>query len=250
MEFFIKICLAHVLADFVFQPNHWVKHKEQQTYRSPYLYVHVILYYLLTMLMLGFESKDWIPALVVAISHGLIDTLKCILNRLWHRKSSVDTPKIHYPIYSFLIDQFLHLAILIVWAFGFETQEWSHWFPLPANTWMWLLCMVLLTQVGSVLIRIMVARWIPQVPTPEWTLQNAGTYIGMLERLMVFAFIVTGHWEGIGFLIAAKSVLRYGDLKEVHDRRLTEYVLIGTLLSFGWALAIGLFYLEVIKLLA
>jgi hypothetical protein len=56
----------------------------------------------------------------------------------------------------------------------------------------------------------------------------------------VFCFILIGHFEAIGFLLAAKSIFRFGDLKEAKDRKLTEYVLIGTLLSFGVALLIGL----------
>ena len=57
---------------------------------------------------------------------------------------------------------------------------------------------------------------------------------------MVFTFILYGRWEAVGFLLAAKSVFRFGNLKESHDRKLTEYVLIGTLLSFGIAIAIAL----------
>ncbi len=71
------------------------------------------------------------------------------------------------------------------------------------------------------------------------SLSDAGKYIGILERLFVFAFILTGHWEAVGFLLAAKSVFRFGDLKESKDRKLTEYILIGTLLSFGIAIFLG-----------
>jgi len=49
-------------------------------------------------------------------------------------------------------------------------------------------------------------------------------------------------WQAIGFLIAAKSVFRFGDLSRAKDRKLTEYILIGTLLSFGFAILIGLLY--------
>ena len=79
------------------------------------------------------------------------------------------------------------------------------------------------------------------------SLSNAGKYIGMLERLFVFVFVITGNWEGIGFLLAAKSVFRFGDLKESKDRKLTEYILIGTLLSFGIAIAVGMLVLKLIK---
>jgi hypothetical protein len=79
------------------------------------------------------------------------------------------------------------------------------------------------------------------------SLNNAGKIIGMLERLFVFVFVVTGNWEGIGFLLAAKSVFRFGDLKESKDRKLTEYILIGTLLSFGIAIATGMLVLKLIE---
>ena len=64
----------------------------------------------------------------------------------------------------------------------------------------------------------------------------------MLERLLVFGFIVLQQWPAIGWLIAAKSILRFSDLSRAKDRKLTEYVLIGTLLSFSLAIFIGLLY--------
>lgn len=62
-------------------------------------------------------------------------------------------------------------------------------------------------------------------------------------------FIITNHWEGIGFLIAAKSVFRFGDLSQAKDRKLTEYILIGTLLSFGLAIVFGIGYEYVLALI-
>jgi hypothetical protein len=47
--------------------------------------------------------------------------------------------------------------------------------------------------------------------------------------------------------LAAKSIFRFGDLKESKDRKLTEYVLIGTLLSFGIAIAVGMITLKLIE---
>ena len=45
--------------------------------------------------------------------------------------------------------------------------------------------------------------------------------------------------SGVGFLLAAKSVFRFGDLKEKNDHKMTEYVMIGTLLSVTITLFIG-----------
>src|SRR5690606_25230358 len=98
-----------------------------------------------------------------------------------------------------------------------------------------------LTVPASVLVKILISGWAPKTEDDKNdSLQNAGKYIGILERLFVFAFILTDHWEGIGFMLAAKSIFRFGDLKESKDRKLTEYVMIGTLLSFGMAILVGL----------
>ena len=75
------------------------------------------------------------------------------------------------------------------------------------------------------------------------SLNNAGMYIGILERLFVFVFIVMGQWQAIGLLIAAKSVFRFSDLTRAKDRKLTEYILIGTLLSFALAVGFSLIYI-------
>ena len=61
--------------------------------------------------------------------------------------------------------------------------------------------------------------------------------IGLMERGLIFAFLLIGQPEGVGLLIAAKSILRFGAVRD--DRALSEYVIIGTLASVGWALAAG-----------
>ena len=54
---------------------------------------------------------------------------------------------------------------------------------------------------------------------------------------LIFAFLLIGQPEGVGLLIAAKSILRFGAVKD--DRAMSEYVIIGTLASFGWAMLTG-----------
>ena len=68
---------------------------------------------------------------------------------------------------------------------------------------------------------------------------KGGYWIGVLERALIFVFIWAGEPTGIGFLAAAKSVFRSGELKEKSDRKLAEYILIGTLMSFTFAMVIG-----------
>jgi hypothetical protein len=101
--------------------------------------------------------------------------------------------------------------------------------------------MILLTNPVSVAIKIFISKWTPQTEDAEaGSLQSAGKYIGILERL--FVFMISNEWQAIGFLLTAKSVFRFGDLKESKDRKLTEYILIGTLVSFGIAVFSGMIY--------
>jgi len=72
------------------------------------------------------------------------------------------------------------------------------------------------------------------------SLSNAGTYIGISERILVLIFILLDQYAAIGFLIAGKSILRVGRDSDGGTRKKTEYILIGTLMSFTVAIIIGL----------
>jgi hypothetical protein len=65
---------------------------------------------------------------------------------------------------------------------------------------------------------------------------NRGRVIGLLERGLIYAFVLSGQYGAIGFTLAAKGFTRF---KELENRGFAEYVLIGTLLSSTLALAAG-----------
>jgi hypothetical protein len=66
---------------------------------------------------------------------------------------------------------------------------------------------------------------------------NRGRAIGLLERVLLYGFILQGQYGAIGFVMAAKAFTRF---KALDDRSFAEYVLIGTLLSGGLALLFGM----------
>lgn len=149
----------------------------------------------------------------------------------------------------FGLDQLAHLLIIALvvkiympYDFNFETF-------FGAKTLLLITALLCITKVSSIFMKTIISKWDLKEYTEESSLQHAGAYIGILERLFVFAFIITNHWEGVGFLIAAKSVFRFGDLSKAKDRKLTEYILIGTLLSFGLAIIFGLGYEYVLDLI-
>ena len=67
-------------------------------------------------------------------------------------------------------------------------------------------------------------------------LPNGGRLIGQLERALIFLLVFIGQAGAIGFLVAAKSILRF---EEARKQKHAEYVLIGTLLSFSLAIALS-----------
>lgn len=226
MIVFVKLLLAHLLGDFLLQPTAWVLDKEAKKHKSSFLYIHVLLHGILAFVLV-FESAFLWYALLLTVLHGIIDYIKLRFQtkkskRLW-----------------FLLDQFLHLITLVGIAF-FYTNASIDFSLLSANFWIIVTGIVVLTKPASVIIQNIISIWTPEKNAKDNSLENAGNYIGILERLFIFCFLLTHHFEAIGFLLAAKSIFRFGDLKAAKDRKLTEYVLIGTLLSFGIALLIGL----------
>ncbi len=233
----IKLFLAHIIGDFFLQPKQWVVDKEKRTWRSPYLYLHIALHFLLILLLVG-SLRFWLTALLLALSHFIIDLAKLLLQKPETRRRW------------FFVDQGLHLLLLLaVW--GYHNNQFPDYRLLENKKFLIILTAALsLLHPASILIRTVISKWPPKHPPGEdqESLQHAGQLIGFLERLMVFVFILLGKWEGVGFLLAAKSVFRFGDLKDSKDMKLTEYVLIGTLLSFGIALLTGVLTTELLKL--
>ncbi len=228
MILFLQLFLAHILGDFVFQSNAWVKSKQKKKLRSAHLYLHVLLHGALVMLFV-WDLNFWLPALIIIGTHLLIDIIRLFL-----------PPKNNNVVF-FLLDQLLHLLVLAGITIWWQDTKVPLVFFQSAEFLIFTSGIVFVSMPASVMIRILVSRWYEAAKVPnDDSLQNAGSYIGMLERLFILAFVIMGRWEGIGFLIAAKSIFRFADIKGHPDRKLTEYFLIGTLLSIGLAMITGL----------
>ena len=99
---------------------------------------------------------------------------------------------------------------------------------------------ILCVPAGGVLIARLIAPFADEIRDYDISgLAQGGRYIGWLERILVMLLVLMGQPNGIGFLIAAKSILRFGEIKDASQRKVAEYIIIGTFLSFGWALLIS-----------
>jgi hypothetical protein len=230
MNLLLKLLIAHLVGDFLLQPTAWVKNKEEKKLAAWQLYVHSILHGALVLLFF-WTWQAWKYALLITVIHFIIDSWKLIFQNKHNRRLL------------FFMDQAFHfISIYLIWLWLEEKP-----FPLfifGTETFLFFITgIIFLTNPVSFGVKIFISKWTPEPQgQSNDSLQSAGKYIGIFERLLVFIFIIIHQWAAIGFLLAAKSVFRFGDLKEAKDRKLTEYVLIGTLLSFGTAILIGLIF--------
>ncbi|MPN60962.1 hypothetical protein SDC9_208695 [bioreactor metagenome] len=65
--------------------------------------------------------------------------------------------------------------------------------------------------------------------TNDDTSNNAGAFIGSLERLIIVLLLSVNQYSAIGLVLTAKSVARYDKISK--DQIFSEYYLLGTLLS-------------------
>ena len=228
IETAVALIFAHLLADFVLQTDAMVRNK----HRPAVLFGHMIAVTATSWIALGFALAP-APLALVAVSHAAIDAAKLRWGGLGFR--------------GFSLDQAGHLAMIAVAAALFPAAYASGlWASLAAQTAPALAQLPEAMALGAGLIATVwaggyaVAALMTGVDTPAAaSLPRGGRLIGKLERLLILILVLAGEPDGIGFLIAAKSILRFNELAGDADRHVSEYVIIGTLASFACAIGAG-----------
>ena len=226
----IKIVLAHLLTDFVFQPASWIESRNKKHFRSIHLYLHGLITAIIALLLIGIHY--WLIALIILITHTIIDGWK-----------SYQPNETKY----FLIDQCLHLLVIaLCWYFLFLNFGDLASAVTAINTKTTLAMItayVFVTFPAGILIGQLTKKWREQI-TDAPALGNAGKWIGIIERTVILTLVFNNQYEAIGLLIAAKSLLRFSEANRPEVK--TEYLLIGTLISITIAILTGLVALKVI----
>ena len=238
----VILIFAHLLGDFVVRFR-WLR-KRKRTFTG--LLVHSLIHAALAYVLFSAWTLWFIP-LVIGVSHLLIDLgkLRARSRRLW----------------LFLLDQGLHGIVLILLAAflvraGTGLPFWYAWQPSLFWPILVVACAILLlVPCGGYLIGGLMAPYQEQRATyytklskdtsKEGTrivkeLEDGGRMIGYLERLLILVFILSNQYAGIGFLIAAKSILPFVEYKDNENRMERDYIIIGTFASFLYALVISL----------
>lgn len=224
-----KLILAHLLTDFFLQPRRWVQERKRLRFRSQYLYLHTVITAAVAWLFIGW-AYAWV-ALVILVTHTVIDG--------WKAYQPEETR-------FFLIDQALHLLVILCcwWISFFDLDSLVQlWQQYSSNTHllMAITALVFLSYPSGILVGQLTRKW-SQAVDKTGALQHAGKWIGIIERLIIFVLVLQGQYEAIGLLIAAKGVIRFADSDRTE--RKTEYLLIGTLISFSLAIITGLLVLR------
>jgi hypothetical protein len=239
LKTFILLLSAHLFVDFLLQSD-WILARKKKWY---ILVAQAALVTLMSAILLGGVPVKLL--LVVFVSFLLFDGLK-----VYTLKNG---------IYVFIGQQLIRLLVIIVLAYLYPntaqtgywmtilSQEQQQWYFFGAT----LLCgFILCVPAGGVMIGILTGPLLEEIkadsPGGEHNgqddlegLRKGGRYIGWLERSMVMILLLIGEPQAIGFLFAAKSILRFGEIKDTRHRKMAEYIIIGTFLSFGWALLIS-----------
>lgn len=226
----LKLLSAHVIADFFLQFD-WLcegKHEKGSrglTAQAIHALIHAVCAYLLLA-----DWNGWVIPLVIFVTHFIIDIVKV----KWFSSSTI----------AFLIDQVAHVAVIagLWWAMYADhdiLQTWLGNAILTHRFWILFIGYMLVHKPTSLLIGMFIKGWTPSNSMQLQGMPNAGKWIGYIERVLVLTFVITWNIEAVGFLLAAKSIFRFGDLNKAREIKITEYVLLGTLASFSIALLIG-----------
>lgn len=242
---FLAIYLAHLLTDFVFQTHRLVEQKKHGKVFAYFL--HGLTHYLSAIVLVSFfiagsglSLRTHGVILALAIFHLCIDFVKIRL---------AQENILHDGAVAYVADQLLHAVSIALAAWllspGLSFAEGAALFgrerDLPTKLLLVPIIYVGVIFGGGYLIRALTRPLAKSInlELPEKggePMQNAGLYIGWLERFLLLTALLLQSPGTAGLILAAKAIARYPEFKSEH---FAEYFLIGTLLSFSIAVLGG-----------
>src|ERR1017187_6824588 len=220
----IRLLLAHIISDFVLQTTKMVANKK---WFSKYMLIHIFIIFGCTLVLSGL----WKTALVIAVSHWLIDSMKMEIQKQNKYKQRT----------LFFVDQLLHFLIIVVlWFWNFKLfNVFCKTISFPFLNYkisLILLAYILVIYPVGYLIKFATQNILQQQTNAEPNLEHGGKLIGQFERIIILTLVLLNQYEAIGFLITGKSIIRFAD----HNSNIrSEYVLVGTMMSYAFAIITG-----------
>ncbi|MEX0600221.1 MAG: DUF3307 domain-containing protein [Rhodothermales bacterium] len=248
-EAILAFLAAHVTADFLLQTRRDIENKGRISVLAKHGAIHAVLVFIFAG-----TWTAWFPALIISSTHVIVDLGKTRVKAKGWR--------------AFLVDQALHGVVILLAAWltvRFDFLDDSLWKELFGVIYFHMIAVVagfiVTVTAGAYFVEQAVEPFLGQirrdasrresgrvpepahvgdgdraVHAPSRGLKHGGRTIGQLERALIFVFVLIDQYAAIGFLVAAKSIFRFGELRERSNRMEAEYIIIGTLISFLWAL--------------
>ena len=199
----IKLIASHLTGDFLLQSDRMCIDKFSDNSKAKYrvLILHALVQAALAYVFVA-QWNSWVIPVVIGFSHFAIDLVKTMSKRT--------------GLISLIWDQFAHVCVIIgLWWLAFARMPQLDRAAEIFSTNYWLIATAYIAVLAptSILIKSFIEyeKWMPSEASSQG-LPNAGKWIGYLERILILTFIFTYNIEGIGFLLAAKSVFRFGEL--------------------------------------
>jgi hypothetical protein len=223
----LLLVIAHLLSDFILQNQNMSDKKGSKPFTIYHIY-HILIVGI-TSYLLSFDLGFWKAALLLMIIHLFTDMLKSWLIIKNKTKSY------------FFFDQSIHLASIAIIVIAYSKLYGINFiFDFETKTIAIIAGFIFCAKPSNILIKYLFIAFSIQTPEEnsenpnEHSLPNAGKLIGIVERFLALGLIIMGQYEAVGLIIAAKSILRFNGTQK------SEYVLVGTLLSFGLAAFSGI----------
>ena len=227
-QLFIVLLTAHMLADYTLQGAGLVERKHAGDHGA--LLLHVFTYWIVaSVLSVFWMSWLWFGMIAIqTVLHWVLDYAKIKLVKRW--KS--------FEFELELADLLLH--VLVIWitinilnpgmnrelVFEQITAQYpSHLFYVVC---IYAAALSFLFRGGTAMVRKLLGK--VKSDTIDAEKDDHGRLIGNLERLFIFLIIIVANdLTAIGFVITAKSIVRFEEIKD--SKKFAEYYLIGTLTS-------------------
>lgn len=251
------LLIGHILSDFYFIVN---EQKNDKKNRYKYILINEIIYTACIVIacLITIQLSSIILWLIICIelSHLLINIVF---------KAILDIIKRYYVIKPLLIDQILHISLiwLIYMFFGNRLTEYGYinktftFIPSIPIVVIILGLLILLKPIGMLISSN--ELWDFSKNTPGESQKGAGKMIGYIERCILYILLLNYQYEAVGFIIAAKSLIRFPEINNSVKKNyaniqyeitttqnertinsLAEYYLIGTMLSMVSVFAVRL----------
>lgn len=234
--------LSHTLGDYYLQPQALAKLKSRNT---AYVLIHAAIYAAVMFLSVFlYPSRVYFQAIIISAStHAVIDIIKQLF---LNHKAKQSILSIKQERFAYLIDQVLHMAIILacaIFTVSVETMDASlkavsSWcstqIGINGYTLLSIIAAVLaVMKPANVFIQKILVTDKPSADTK--TRLNYGGRIGNLERFIIIVMLFLGQYAAIAIVFTAKSIVRF---KDFENRDFAEYYLYGTFLSVVTAIIV------------